>query len=254
MEPGPQSLLIVAAIIVSSALAWWLASRARARGHDDVVMGVLTWIGTPLIRGLWRAEFHGAEKLPAPDSSQGLVIVSNHTSGLDPVLIQYLMPFKVRWLMSRRMMIPVLGFLWRRLNVIPVDFNGNDRAAVRTALSGLKGNDVVGIFPEGNIARPPSVIHPFLPGVGFIVGKASVPVVLVHVSGITPARTAYGALFRRCRARVEIMEVMRFPEGTRPKEITERLRNRLHEGSGWPLHVPEQSDPGAPPVVPSEAP
>jgi 1-acyl-sn-glycerol-3-phosphate acyltransferase len=138
MEPGPLSLLIIAATITASAFVWWLAAKARVRGHDDVVMGILTWIGALFVRGLWRAEFHGAEKLPPPETTQGLVIVSNHTSGLDPVLIQYLMPFKIRWLMSRRMMISTLGFLWRRLRVIPVDFNGKDRAAVRAALSGLE--------------------------------------------------------------------------------------------------------------------
>ena len=254
MEPGPQSLLIIAAAIASSAFIWWLAARARVRGHGDVVMGLLTWIGAGLIRGLWRAEFHGAEKLPPPDPTQGLVIVSNHTSGLDPVLIQYLMPFKVRWLMSRRMMVSALGFLWRRLKVIPIDFNGKDRAAVRTALNGVKDGDVVGIFPEGDIARPPCEIHRFLPGVGFIVAKAAVPVVLIHVSGITPAQTAYGALFRRCRARITIVDVIRYSEGTKAKMITEDLRTRLHLASGWPLHVPPPSDPEDGSVVPSETP
>lgn len=254
MEPGPLSLLIIAATITASAFVWWLAAKARVRGHDDVVMGILTWIGALFVRGLWRAEFHGAEKLPPPETTQGLVIVSNHTSGLDPVLIQYLMPFKIRWLMSRRMMISTLGFLWRRLRVIPVDFNGKDRAAVRAALSGLEDGDVVGIFPEGDIARPPEEIHPFLPGVGFIVAKAAAPVVLVHVSGITPAQTAYGALFRRCRARIEIVEVVRFPKGTKAKEVTESLRMRLHTASGWPLHVATPSGPESEPVVPSESP
>ena len=254
MEPGPQSLLVIAATVAASTFVWWLAARARIRAHGDVVMGILTWISTPLVRGLWRAEFHGAEKLPVPLADEGLVIVSNHTSGLDPVLIQYLMPFKVRWLMSRRMMISALGFLWRRLRVIPIDFSGKDRAAVREALSGLKDGDVVGIFPEGDIARPPREIHRFLPGVGFIVAKASAPVVLVHVSGITPAQTAYGALFRRCRARIEIVDVVRFPAGTKAKEITEILRRRLHEASGWPLHVAGETGPESPPVVPSETP
>ena len=254
MEPGPQSLLIIAATVASSAIAWWVASRAGSRGHGDVVMGLLTWVAAPFVRGLWRASFHGAERLPRHDPEEGLVIVSNHTSGLDPVLIQYLMPFKIRWLMSRNMMISGLGFLWRRLRVIPIDFNGRDRAAVRTALSGLKKGDVVGIFPEGGIARPPGQIHQFLPGVGFIVAKASAPVVLIHVSGITPARTAYGALFRRCRARVSIVDVIRYPEEAKAKTITEDLRHRLQEASGWPLHVSSTSDPEDAPVVPSEAP
>jgi 1-acyl-sn-glycerol-3-phosphate acyltransferase len=254
MEPGPQSLLIVAAVIASSVCLWWAAGKARSRGHDDVVVGILAWIATPLVRGLWRADFRGPEKLPHLEPGQGMVIVSNHTSGLDPVLIQHLMPFKIRWLMSREMMISALGFLWRRLRVIPIDFNGQDRAAVREALSGLAKGDVIGIFPEGGIARPPKMIHPFLPGVGFIVAKAAVPVVVVHVSGITPARTAYGALFRRCHARIEIVEVVRFPKGAKSKEITESLQERLQRASGWPLHVAAPSDPTDDPVVPSEAP
>jgi hypothetical protein len=44
---------------------------------------------------------------------EGLIVVSTHVAGLDPVAIQTLMPHWIRWMMSAEMMLPVLVPLWR---------------------------------------------------------------------------------------------------------------------------------------------
>ncbi|MCX5663348.1 MAG: hypothetical protein NTY97_01430, partial [Planctomycetota bacterium] len=52
------------------------------------------WEGAPLIRdGL-------GDVLP----SGGLIVASNHVSGLDPVLLQVYCPRPIRWMMERKMM------------------------------------------------------------------------------------------------------------------------------------------------------
>ncbi|MEE2681482.1 MAG: lysophospholipid acyltransferase family protein [Planctomycetota bacterium] len=236
MNPTQISVLAILGGLGLLASGWWLLHLAAARADGDRFLGLMKLLVTPLVKGYWGARFTGFERIPTPPSERGLIIVCNHTSGLDPVLITWKTPLRIRWLMSRAMMVRALGFLWRRLGILPIDFGSRDRAAFTDSVEILKRGGVLGIFPEGRIARPPEVIQPFLPGVGLMVAKTRATVVLMHSHGIRPGRTTFGVLSKPWRARVDVVDVVEYADTSlKAKAITADLRQRLHEASGWPL-------------------
>ena len=215
---------------------WGVLRHARARAEGDPLLGLLKMLCTPLVKVYWGARCTGFERIPSPTPAGGLILVCNHTSGMVPVLITWKSPLRIRWLMSRAMMVPALGFLWSRLGILPIDFDSKDRKAFTDSVKILERGGVLGIFPEGRIARPPEVIQPFLPGVGLMVAKTRATVVLIHSHGIRPGRTTFGVLIKPWRARVEVVDVVDYSDTSlKAKAITADLRQRLQEASGWPL-------------------
>src|SRR5690606_15597843 len=108
-----------------------------------------------------------------------LIVVANHTAGVDPILTSAACPFQIRWIMAQDMRLPWLNWFWRWQRVIFVSRTGRDRGSVREALAHLKDGGVIGIFPEGGLERPPRQILPFRRGVGLLIAKAGVPVLPV---------------------------------------------------------------------------
>ena len=236
MDAIQISLLAIFGVLALGVGCWLLIGHARSRGAGDGVLGLLKIAVAPLIKIYWGSRFLGWERIPEPDPDRGLIIVCNHTSGLDPVLIEWRCSLKIRWMMSREMMVPLLGFLWRRLRVLPIDFASRDRRAFDQSLEILRTGGILGIFPEGRIARPPEVIQPFLPGIGLLVAKTQATVVLMHSRGIRPGRTTFGVLIRPWRARIEVVDVIEYGDSElKARAITADLRQRLHQASGWPL-------------------
>jgi 1-acyl-sn-glycerol-3-phosphate acyltransferase len=142
------------------------------------------------------------------------IIVCNHISGVDPVLIQAVSPRLIRWMMAREYYAqPGLKWLLDRVGIIPVDRSGRDLAATRAALEALKNGYIVGIFPEGRI-EPTRELLPFLNGIVLLAAKSGAPIYPAYLDGtqrgkempraqIEPqrARLSFGEPFHLTRAR-----------------------------------------------------
>ena len=248
--PWLIGLVCLILLVLFGRLYW---KRICRHGAGDWLVGLIKELTGIPIRFFWRARYIGFDKIPQEPFEHGLILVSNHTSGLDPALIDCGVDFRIRWLMWRAMMLKGLNFLWRRIQIIPVDLSSADRAAVREAIKAIRAGGVVGIFPEGGIERPARQIMPFHPGVGFLIARTKAPVALIHISGVAETKAAYSAFFRPCRARIEVIELLEYDDERDPATITQDLRDRLSQASGWPLvdEPTPEADP-APPVVPSE--
>lgn len=201
-----------------------------------------------------RARYTGLDELRAEIAPGPLIVVANHGAGLDPVLIQCGCRFHLRWMMSRDMMVPALDWFWKCERIIAVDFDSGDSASVREAMRHVREGGVLGVFPEGGIARPPGRIQRFLPGIGLIVARTEAPVLLCWIGGTPQAETAYGSFIARSRSRVEFVDLIRYPKGTRPSFIVDDLRRRLHEASGWPLADETEERRTTPAMEPRPAP
>lgn len=131
------------------------------------------------------------------------IIVANHTSGLDPLMIQSIVNRPIAWMVAREFHDAAsAGWLYRRQRSIPVDRNGRDTTALREALRRLAEGHVLGIFPEGRITTggPPKLQT----GVGLIAQRAGVPIYPVGIAGSTVG-AAFGSVFsRRQRCRIAI--------------------------------------------------
>jgi 1-acyl-sn-glycerol-3-phosphate acyltransferase len=239
--PASTVLLTLAIIwLAAVAIGWILVVPILRRGPGgDPVNGLLWYVLKAYCRIRHRVTYSGLDLLPASDDDHdGLIVVSNHTGSVDPLLIQTACRFHIRWLMATDTMIPELDWLWKQQNLIPVERLGRDTAALREAIRHVRRGGCVGIFPEGRIPVPPREIRPYLPGVGALIKKTNAPVLLVFVSGTPDTHIMLAALLSTSNAHVHFVELKRFDDDDdwTLESITAYLRNRIHEVSGWPYN------------------
>jgi 1-acyl-sn-glycerol-3-phosphate acyltransferase len=234
----PLTILVAVAAWLLVVLVWqltvvpWLTKGPSG----DPVTGFLWQVVRTYSRLVHHTTFTGTGLVPPTNCPGGLVVVSNHTGPIDPMLVQAACRFEIRWMMAADMMAPQLNWLWRRLKIIPVARDGRDSTSAREAIRHVRGGGVVGIFPEGGIVRPPGEIRPFHSGAGLIISRTAAPVLLVWVCD-TSGQTEIGpALVTSSRARVTFVERIEFAAKSDPTAVTEQLRQRLAEASGWPIN------------------
>jgi 1-acyl-sn-glycerol-3-phosphate acyltransferase len=223
--------------------AFALACRVLARNPRGTVdAGFFLLLARLYARLVHRLRVHGREHLPSsgPGPVGPLIVVANHTAGIDPVLVQASVPFEVRWMMALDMRIPALESFWRWTGVIGVkrdrgpDSGPADATGIRDALAHLKARGVLGVFPEGGIERPPGVLMPLLPGVGMLAGRGGVPVLPVIIRGTPFTRTAWGSLVRPSRSSVEFLPIVHVPARSDPAMVVRELERVMREALARP--------------------
>lgn len=126
-----------------------------------------------------RLYVEGQEHVPL---SGRVVVAGNHDTSLDPFVIAHALPKerKVQFMAKKELFRnPVLGYIIGSGGSFPVDRQGNDVGAVRTALRILEAEGMLGIFPEGT--RGGTELHG---GVALIALKAKAPIVPVGISKV----------------------------------------------------------------------
>ncbi|MFN7022369.1 MAG: lysophospholipid acyltransferase family protein [Phycisphaerales bacterium] len=234
-------------LICAAWLLWAALAHALVRNPRREPLAGLTLIFLRLYARLFhRLRIDGRENIPRAMHPGPLVVVANHTAGVDPVLVQAAVPFEIRWMMGRDMMPARLDELWAFTGVIPVNRNGADTTAARSAMRHLADGGVIGIYPEGGIERPPRTVLPFQPGVGLLIKRSGAPVLQVIIDGTPNTPTAWGSLFRRssrgARLRFLPLRDYRAPDLAHlsAAEIAEDLRDRLIRETCWP-HTRQRS-------------
>lgn len=235
-------------IPVLAALAAWLAfaglvAVVRAwstRGKHDLGTGaaiLLFWIYARVVH---QVRFEGLEHVPKGKQPPegGLLIIANHTAGIDPLLIQAACRFEIRWMMAEDMRTPSLDMFWRFARIIFVDRRMGDRRAAAAALRHLHEGGALGVFPEGRIERPPHSVMPFMPGVGVFARRSHALVLPVFIEGTPQTPTAWGSLWRPSRSRVVFLPPVRYARGSKlsAREVSDDLRARIATAAGWPLN------------------
>ncbi len=125
-------------------------------------------------------EVSGLERLPKKGP---LIIVSNHQSLLDPLILMSIIPRKITFLAAAYLFsIPVVGQLLRLAGAMPVKGGKGDYGSFKKSLSLLYKGGVVGIFPEGGVSLDGN-IRPLMPGWAYLALKSGAPVLPVLISG-----------------------------------------------------------------------
>lgn len=129
---------------------------------------------------LFGIRVYHAERLPREG---GVLVVSNHQSYLDPILVAVGMPRPFQP-MARESLFRVAPFRWliRSLYAFPVRRGTADFGAVREALRRLRAGAVVLMFPEGTRTRDGS-IEPLQGGPVTVALRGGVPIVPMVIDG-----------------------------------------------------------------------
>lgn len=183
-----------------------------------------------------------------------VIVASNHTSSIDPLLLNAAMPRRfVGFLIARRYYnIPVFGRFIRMVGCVPVERTGRDLPALRAALRCLKGGGVLGVFPEGTIPRPGQKLPP-KPGAALLALRSDAALVPVHISGTRYSDSVVLPFFMRHRARVRFGRPIDLgPYRSRPhdrrtvEELTAELWARIEAlGPGREDGGPREAPAGA---------
>lgn len=236
------ALLVLAGYALLGLIPLW---RSRRRCHDDWRVWFLHIVArfyTPLI-----FRQHIQADCPLPAAGPGL-LVANHRSPLDPVLIFSASPLKRSGYRVRRPEFLTaaeycntggpLDFITDSMGVIPVTRAGRDMGPVKEALRRLNEGRIVGIFPEGRI-NTGSGLLPAIPGVAWLALHSRAPVYLAYVHGAPQADTMVRTFYKFSRARVDFGEPVDLSAyyGRRInqellQEVTDLLMKRLGELGG----------------------
>jgi 1-acyl-sn-glycerol-3-phosphate acyltransferase len=177
----------------------------------EFAMRFLSWV---MVRSFYRVRLHGVEK-HVPDDGPAL-IVCNHVSYLDALILAASIPRPVRFVMYYKIFnIPVMRWIFRTGKAIPIAGAKEDPEVMQRAFdavdAALADGEIVGIFPEGALTRDGDIAK-FKGGVEKILARRPVPVVPMALRGMwvsmwskRDSRLRRMRVPRRFRAHIEVL-------------------------------------------------
>ncbi len=177
---------------------WWLGGRASGADWGHPWLNRLDGLNRLFCR-----YYHGLRADPVPLPEQGgAVVVANHISGLDPLLMIAACRRPLRFLIAeeeyRRF---GLQWLFRAIGCIPVDRHHRPADALRKALRALEQGEVVALFPHGRIQGKRRVAR-LKGGAVHLAQKAGVPIYPLWLEGVSGRGLVLLAVLLPSRARL----------------------------------------------------
>jgi acyl-[acyl-carrier-protein]-phospholipid O-acyltransferase/long-chain-fatty-acid--[acyl-carrier-protein] ligase len=147
----------------------------------DSLLRLLLWM---LTHTLYRLDVAGRERVPARG---GALLVPNHVSMADAVLLLAALDRPVRFLMFKGSYEhPLVKPFAKILGVIPISSDQGPREMIhslRRATQALEEGELVCIFPEGQMTRIGQML-PFRRGMERIIKGVDVPIIPVNLDGV----------------------------------------------------------------------
>ncbi len=172
---------------------YWVGYLFRGIGRDVAALNPL-----------WKFSYGGS--MPA-DPRRPYVVVSNHESFADILLISHL-PWEMKWLSKAELFrIPVMGWLMQLAGDVPVKrgFGPSAIEAIARCREILAQRVSVMIFPEGT-RSPTADLLPFKDGAFRLAIDAGIPILPLALHGTANALPRHDWRFGRSTAVVEVLE------------------------------------------------
>ncbi|MET2897967.1 MFS transporter [Vibrio rotiferianus] len=155
------------------------------------VVRFVMWVVTHTI---YRVKHKNLHHLP---EHGGALIVCNHVSYMDSLLLSAVCPRLIRFVMEEDYAnLPPLRRFLRRAGVIPI--SASNRTSIRRAFSdvekALSEGHIVCIFPEGRLTAD-GEMNEFMRGIDIILRRSPVPVIPMALKGL------WGSYFSRAKGR-----------------------------------------------------
>jgi hypothetical protein len=156
----------------------------------EFLVRFLSWI---LVHGVYRLERQRQDRIPERGAA---LLVSNHVSYVDVLVILAASPRPIRFVLDRRFFgIPLLGFILRRIKAIPVSDDPQQLARARAEIDRtFAEGDLVAIFPEGRLSED-GELGAFQDVLAPLLASTRVPILPLSLGGL------WGSHFSRRRTR-----------------------------------------------------
>jgi 1-acyl-sn-glycerol-3-phosphate acyltransferase len=171
----PQLFLVTA--ILNGLVAVYIFSLV-----PEFLMRFLAWL---LIHTLHRVKTIDADRIPEHGPA---VLVCNHVSYVDAIVIGAASPRPIRFVMDHRIFnMPLLGWIFRTAKAIPIAPAKEDPWLMEKAFidiaQALHEGDLVCIFPEGRLTTT-GELNEFKGGISKILERSKVPVIPMALRGL----------------------------------------------------------------------
>jgi 1-acyl-sn-glycerol-3-phosphate acyltransferase len=178
----PQIFLLVG--IANAVVAFYIFMLV-----PEYFLRFIAWFAS---RFVYRFKVSGDENIPTEGAA---VLVCNHVSFVDAVLLMAASPRPIYFVMDHRIFkYPVLGWLFKLAKAIPIAPRKEDPAAYEAAFDAaakvLREGDLLAIFPEGGITRD-GTLQEFKGGIMKILERQPVPVIPMALTNL------WGSFFSR---------------------------------------------------------
>ena len=140
----------------------------------------LLWCPCWVISQLWfRYRYAGRSQVPM---SGPVLLVSNHQSHLDPVLVGIACPRQLKYLARHDLFFWPFSWWIRALGAVPIDRQRGALAGIKTTLKLLQQGESVLVFPEGT-RTPHGKLNALLPGFCLLARRSRATIVPVAIRG-----------------------------------------------------------------------
>ena len=155
----------------------------------EFIMRLLIWL---LVHTIYRVDKKGLDHIPDEGPA---VLICNHVSFVDALVLAGCIRRPIRFIMYYRIFqLPVLSFIFRTANAIPIAAEHEDKDMMESAFDqisdALRQGELVCIFPEGKITAS-GELGPFRPGISRILQRDPVAVIPLALRGL------WGSFFSR---------------------------------------------------------
>lgn len=165
-----------------------------------------------------------------------LLVLSNHLSNTDPVLVQYGSP-RLLHFMARRELFEwrFLGSFLRWWRAFPITQSSADTESLKRAVELLRDGNAVCIFPEGQLSPDGSLIE-LLPGAHLIVRRSEPICICVGLQGTNRLmpHPKMSPQWAGCWLTANWGEPRRFTRETSREEFMAWVESELRQLSGQP--------------------
>lgn len=169
--------------------------------------------------------YHRLEPVPLAIPESGpAIVVSNHISGLDPLLMTACSHRPLRFLIAREQYRRFgLRWLFHAMGCIPVDREHSPEKALRTAFKALRAGEVIALFPHGKIHLDSDPPRRLKAGAARLAINTGAPLIPLRISGVRLQGSVIWPVLFRAHARVTPFPPID-PRGQETQDLLEQIR------------------------------
>lgn len=187
-----------------------------------------------------KLKINGKHHVPADGPT---LIVANHTTAMDPFLIQCCTNRMVRWLMLTSFRYKIGNFLWNAIDPICLEHDkatgesASGSAQVRQIVRELKKGDLVGMFPEGHLQYDNRIVKPFEPGAAVMAKLAKATIVPCWVEGTALSKSMLVHVLKPSRSTITFGPAFTVDPKASPETSTTLIRERVMDAARRGAHA-----------------